>query len=44
MVPEFVTGSGFDAIKAMDQEARDRVGEIVFRFFFGWTTATASSR
>ena len=35
MVSEFVTGSGFDAIKAMDQAARDRVGEIVFRFFFG---------
>src|ERR671915_270953 len=35
MVSEFVTGAGFDAIKEMDQEARDRVGEIVFRFFFG---------
>ena len=35
MVSEFVTGSGFDTIKAMDQESRDRVGEIVFRFFFG---------
>src|SRR5918998_3997379 len=35
MVSEFVTGAGFDSIKAMDQEARDRVGEIVFRFFFG---------
>src|SRR3954469_14907144 len=35
MVSEFVTGSGFDAIKPMDQEARDRVGEIVSRFFFG---------
>jgi predicted unusual protein kinase regulating ubiquinone biosynthesis (AarF/ABC1/UbiB family) len=35
MVSEFVTGSGFDAIKAMEQDARDRVGEIVFRFFFG---------
>ena len=35
MVSEFVTGAGFDTIKAMDQESRDRVGEIVFRFFFG---------
>src|SRR4051812_47655630 len=35
MVSEFVTGAGFDTIKEMDQEARDRVGEIVFRFFFG---------
>ena len=35
MVSEFVTGAGFDAIKEMDQDARDRVGEIVFRFFFG---------
>jgi len=35
MVSEFVTGAGFDAIKAMDQDARDRVAEIVFRFFFG---------
>src|SRR3954452_16869639 len=35
MVSEFVTGSGFDAIKEMDQDCRDRVGEIVFRFFFG---------
>src|SRR3954462_4057378 len=35
MVSELVTGSGFDAIKEMDQECRDRVGEIVFRFFFG---------
>jgi predicted unusual protein kinase regulating ubiquinone biosynthesis (AarF/ABC1/UbiB family) len=35
LVSEFVTGAGFDAIKAMDQDTRDRVGEIVFRFFFG---------
>ena len=35
LVTEFVRGAGFDAIKAMDQTARDRVGEIVFRFFFG---------
>src|SRR5215208_572951 len=35
IVTEFVRGAGFDAIKEMDQRARDRVGEIVFRFFFG---------
>ncbi|CAA9506150.1 MAG: Ubiquinone biosynthesis monooxygenase UbiB [uncultured Solirubrobacteraceae bacterium] len=35
IVQEFVTGIGFDAIKKMDQETRDRVGEIVFRFFVG---------
>src|SRR5689334_13015472 len=35
MVSEFVTGAGFDAVKAMEQDCRDRVGEIVFRFFFG---------
>ena len=35
LVTEFVRGRGFDAIKELDQETRDRVGEIVFRFFFG---------
>ncbi|MDP9385379.1 MAG: AarF/ABC1/UbiB kinase family protein [Actinomycetota bacterium] len=35
LVTELVRGQGFDAIKAMDQATRDRVGEIVFRFFFG---------
>jgi predicted unusual protein kinase regulating ubiquinone biosynthesis (AarF/ABC1/UbiB family) len=35
LVSEFVTGAGFDSVKEMDQECRDRVGEIVFRFFFG---------
>jgi hypothetical protein len=35
IVTEFVRGAGFDAIKLMDQATRDRVGEIVFRFFFG---------
>jgi hypothetical protein len=35
LVTEFVEGAGFDAIKLMDQATRDRVGEIVFRFFFG---------
>src|SRR6185503_5671252 len=35
LVTEYVTGLGFDAIKELVQETRDRVGEIVFRFFFG---------
>ena len=35
MVSEFVTGRGFEDIKLMPQEERDRVGEIVFRFFLG---------
>ena len=35
LVTEFVRGVGFDALKEADQELRDRVGEIVFRFFFG---------
>jgi predicted unusual protein kinase regulating ubiquinone biosynthesis (AarF/ABC1/UbiB family) len=35
LVSEFVAGKGFDDVKAMDQLTRDRVGEIVFRFFFG---------
>jgi len=35
LVSEYVHGAGFDAIKEMDQATRDRVGEIVFRFFFG---------
>jgi predicted unusual protein kinase regulating ubiquinone biosynthesis (AarF/ABC1/UbiB family) len=35
LVSEYVTGLGFEGIKELDQETRDRVGEIVFRFFFG---------
>src|SRR4051795_13231466 len=35
LVTEFVKGVGFDSIKETDQETRDRVGEIVFRFYFG---------
>src|SRR3954468_820100 len=35
LVSEYVPGAGFDAVKQMDQATRDRVGEIVFRFFFG---------
>ena len=35
MVSEFVDGAGFDTLKEADQATRDRVGEIVFRFYFG---------
>ena len=35
IVTEFVRGAGFDAIKERDQATRDRVGEIVFRFYMG---------
>jgi predicted unusual protein kinase regulating ubiquinone biosynthesis (AarF/ABC1/UbiB family) len=35
LVTEFVEGVGFDEIKEMDQEARNRFGEIVFRGSFG---------
>jgi predicted unusual protein kinase regulating ubiquinone biosynthesis (AarF/ABC1/UbiB family) len=35
LVSEFVTGVGFEEIKGRSQAERDRVGEIVFRFFLG---------
>jgi predicted unusual protein kinase regulating ubiquinone biosynthesis (AarF/ABC1/UbiB family) len=35
LVSEFVKGVGFDTVKEADQQTRDRVGEIVFRFYFG---------
>src|ERR687889_1385863 len=35
IVSEFVRGTGFDSLKEADQDTRDRVGEIIFRFFFG---------
>src|SRR4051812_36705587 len=35
LVNEFVRGRGFDDVKQLDQATRDRVGEIVFRFYFG---------
>src|SRR4051812_17082924 len=35
LVNEFVRGAGFEDVKRMDQATRDRVGEIVFRFYFG---------
>jgi hypothetical protein len=35
MVSEYVSGAGFDTVKETDKATRDRVGEIVFRFYFG---------
>jgi predicted unusual protein kinase regulating ubiquinone biosynthesis (AarF/ABC1/UbiB family) len=35
LVSELVTGRGFDEIRTLDAPTRDRVGEIIFRFFFG---------
>jgi predicted unusual protein kinase regulating ubiquinone biosynthesis (AarF/ABC1/UbiB family) len=35
MVSEFVSGVGFEELKGRPQAERDRIGEIVFRFFLG---------
>jgi predicted unusual protein kinase regulating ubiquinone biosynthesis (AarF/ABC1/UbiB family) len=35
LVTEYVEGRGFDEIKRLDQDARSRFGEIVFRFYLG---------
>jgi predicted unusual protein kinase regulating ubiquinone biosynthesis (AarF/ABC1/UbiB family) len=35
LVTEYVDGLGFDEIAQLDEAERDRIGEIVFRFFFG---------
>jgi predicted unusual protein kinase regulating ubiquinone biosynthesis (AarF/ABC1/UbiB family) len=35
MVSEFITGTGFEEIKALDAPQRNRIAEIVFRFYFG---------
>jgi predicted unusual protein kinase regulating ubiquinone biosynthesis (AarF/ABC1/UbiB family) len=35
VVSEFVDGRGFEEIKTLPQEERDRLGEIIFRFYFG---------
>jgi predicted unusual protein kinase regulating ubiquinone biosynthesis (AarF/ABC1/UbiB family) len=35
LVTEFVHGIGFEELKGYAQERRDRVGEIIFRFYFG---------
>ncbi len=35
LVSEFVRGVGFEELKTRSQAERDRIGEIVFRFFLG---------
>ena len=35
VVTEFVRGRGFEEIKQLPQAERDRLGEIIFRFYFG---------
>jgi predicted unusual protein kinase regulating ubiquinone biosynthesis (AarF/ABC1/UbiB family) len=35
LVTEYVDGTGFEEVKRLSQEQRDRFGEIVFRFSFG---------
>jgi predicted unusual protein kinase regulating ubiquinone biosynthesis (AarF/ABC1/UbiB family) len=35
MVSEFVEGKRFEELKALPQEERDRIGEMLFRFYFG---------
>jgi predicted unusual protein kinase regulating ubiquinone biosynthesis (AarF/ABC1/UbiB family) len=35
LVTEFVEGSGFAAVKQLDEGMRDRFAEIVYRFFWG---------
>ncbi|HSD77539.1 MAG TPA: AarF/ABC1/UbiB kinase family protein [Solirubrobacteraceae bacterium] len=38
LVTEFVEGAGFEAMKRSDEATRDRIGEILFRFFYGLLT------
>ncbi|MGA2013229.1 MAG: AarF/ABC1/UbiB kinase family protein [Solirubrobacteraceae bacterium] len=35
MVTDFIEGSGFEEIKTRPQAERDRIGEMIFRFYFG---------
>jgi predicted unusual protein kinase regulating ubiquinone biosynthesis (AarF/ABC1/UbiB family) len=35
LVSDYVQGTGFEELKTRSQEERDRVGEILFRFYFG---------
>jgi predicted unusual protein kinase regulating ubiquinone biosynthesis (AarF/ABC1/UbiB family) len=35
LVSEFVEGRRFEDLKALPQDERDRIGEILFRFYFG---------
>jgi predicted unusual protein kinase regulating ubiquinone biosynthesis (AarF/ABC1/UbiB family) len=35
LVSQWVDGMGFEDVKQLDREVRDRFGEIIFRFFYG---------
>jgi hypothetical protein len=35
LVTEWIDGAGFEEVRRMRRDVRDRFGEIVFRFFFG---------
>jgi predicted unusual protein kinase regulating ubiquinone biosynthesis (AarF/ABC1/UbiB family) len=35
MVSEYVHGTGFEALKERPQEERNRIGEMIYRFYFG---------
>ena len=35
IVSEYVAGRGFEEMKQLPQDERDRIGEIIFRFYFG---------
>ena len=35
VVSEYVEGRGFEEMKQLPREERDRIGEIIFRFYFG---------
>jgi predicted unusual protein kinase regulating ubiquinone biosynthesis (AarF/ABC1/UbiB family) len=35
LVSEYVEGVGFEELKGYPQDERDRIGEIIFRFYFG---------
>jgi predicted unusual protein kinase regulating ubiquinone biosynthesis (AarF/ABC1/UbiB family) len=35
LVSEYVEGTGFEELKNYPQDERDRIGEILFRFYFG---------
>jgi predicted unusual protein kinase regulating ubiquinone biosynthesis (AarF/ABC1/UbiB family) len=35
LVSEYVAGAGFEDVKGRSQAERDRIGEIIFRFFLG---------
>lgn len=40
LVSDWVEGYGFDQVKQMDAETRDRYGEIIFRFFYSTARET----